>query len=167
MRICSYGVESEVLWETVQIGRVLTLNHGTRLGGRLLNYNITVWRTGGDRDAWCFWAGLETFQEETAGLAGSIYGKALQGIYRAVVIREQSLWTILETRERITDDRKKTGVIVSISRSKVIFHIANLVYDGAINMSDLEEFSDDVKTSVRMFLRMEENGHWGPVARYG
>ena len=61
--------------------------------------------------------------------------------------------------KRITDDRKKTGVIVSISRSKVIFHIANLVYDGAINMSDLEEFSDDVKTSVRMFLRMEENGH--------
>ena len=37
--------------ETVQIGRVLTLNHGTGLGGRLLNYNITVWRTGGDRDA--------------------------------------------------------------------------------------------------------------------
>ena len=64
-----------------------------------------------------------------------------------------------KSEKRITDDRKKTGVIVSISRSKVIFHIANLVYDGAINMSDLEEFSDDVKTSVRMFLRMEENGH--------
>jgi hypothetical protein len=32
----------------------------------------------------------------------------------------------------------------------------NLVYDGAISMDDLEEFSDDVKESVRMLLRMEE-----------
>ena len=61
--------------------------------------------------------------------------------------------------KRITDDRKKTGVIVSMRRSKMIFHIADLVNDGAINMSDIEEFSDDVKTSVRLFLRMEENGH--------
>lgn len=61
-----------------------------------------------------------------------------------------------ELEKRIKDDRKKTGVVATMSRSKMIFNIVNLVYDGAICMDDLEEFSDDVKESVRMLLRMEE-----------
>ena len=61
-----------------------------------------------------------------------------------------------ELEKRIKDDMKKTGVVVTMSRSKMIFNIVNLVYDGAISMDDLEEFSDDVKESVRMLLRMEE-----------
>jgi FtsZ-interacting cell division protein ZipA len=35
----------------------------------------------------------------------------------------------------------------------MIFNIANLVNDGAISMDDLEEFSDDLKAAVRIFLR--------------
>lgn len=61
-----------------------------------------------------------------------------------------------ELEKRIKDDRKKTGVVATMSRSKMIFNIANLVYDGAISMNDLEEFSDDVKESVRMLSRMEK-----------
>ena len=61
-----------------------------------------------------------------------------------------------ELEKRIKDDRKKTGVVATMSRSKMIFNIVNLVYDGAISMDDLEEFSDAVKESVRMLLRMEE-----------
>lgn len=61
-----------------------------------------------------------------------------------------------ELEKRIKADRKKTGVITTMSRSKMIFNIADLVYDGAISMADIEEFSDDVKESVRMLLRMEE-----------
>ena len=61
-----------------------------------------------------------------------------------------------ELEKRIKDDRKKTGVVATMSRSKMIFNIVNLVYDGAISMDDLEEFSDDVKESVRMLLRMED-----------
>ena len=61
-----------------------------------------------------------------------------------------------ELEKRIKDDRKKTGVVATMSRSKMIFNIVNLVYDGAISMDDLGEFSDDVKESVRMLLRMEE-----------
>ena len=58
-----------------------------------------------------------------------------------------------ELETRIKDDRKKTGVIAIMSRSEMIFNIAKLVNDGAISMDDLEEFSDDVKEAVRMFLR--------------
>ena len=65
-----------------------------------------------------------------------------------------------ELEKRIKDDRKKTGVVATMSRSKMIFNIVNLVYDGAISMDDLEEFSDDVKESVRMLLRMEKIMNW-------
>ena len=61
-----------------------------------------------------------------------------------------------ELEKRIKDDRKKTGVVATMSRSKMIFNTVNLVYDGAISMDDLEEFSDDVKESVRMLSRMEK-----------
>ena len=59
-----------------------------------------------------------------------------------------------ELEKKIKADRKKTGVIATMSRSKMILNIADLVYDGAISMDDLEEFSDDVKIAVRMLLRM-------------
>ena len=61
-----------------------------------------------------------------------------------------------ELEKRIKDDRKKTGVVATMSRAKMIFNIVHLVYDGAISMNDLEEFSDDVKESVRMLSRMEK-----------
>ena len=61
-----------------------------------------------------------------------------------------------ELEKRIKADRKKTGVIATMSRSKMILNIADLVYDGTISMDELEEFSDDVKTAVRMLLRMEK-----------
>ena len=59
-----------------------------------------------------------------------------------------------ELEKRIKADRKKTGVIAIMSRSEMIFNIANLVNDGAISMDDLEEFSDDAKEALRKMLRM-------------
>ena len=59
-----------------------------------------------------------------------------------------------EFEKRIKADSKKTGVIAIMSRSQMIFNIANLVKDGAISMDDLGEFSDDVKEAVRKMLRM-------------
>ena len=61
---------------------------------------------------------------------------------------------VWELEKRIKADSKKTGVIAIMSRSQMIFNIANLVKDGAISMDDLGEFSDDVKEAVRKMLRM-------------
>lgn len=58
-----------------------------------------------------------------------------------------------ELEKRIKEDQKKTGVVATISRSKMIFNLVNLVAEGAVTMDDLEEFSDDAKEAVRMFLR--------------
>ena len=58
-----------------------------------------------------------------------------------------------ELEKRIIEDQKRTGVIATMSRSKMIYNLVDLVADGAISLDDLEEFSDDVKTAVRIFCR--------------
>ena len=43
-------------------------------------------------------------------------------------------------------DRKKTGVIAEMRRSQLVFNLVNLVGEGAIGMSDLKDFSEDLQT---------------------
>lgn len=50
--------------------------------------------------------------------------------------------------ERIKEDRKKTGVILEMKRSALLYNIISLINDGAITFDDLEGFSDELKESV-------------------
>lgn len=54
-------------------------------------------------------------------------------------------------------DRKKTGVIAEMRRSQLVFNLVNLVGEGAIGMSDLKDFSEDLQTAVRMIGRFHDN----------
>ena len=54
---------------------------------------------------------------------------------------------------RIREDQKKTGVIVDMRRSKLIYNMVSLINEGAIGYEDLEEFSDGLKETVRLFIR--------------
>ena len=54
--------------------------------------------------------------------------------------------------KRIKEDRKKTGVQLEMSRSNLIYNIISLINDGAISFEDLQEFSDELKETVRAFI---------------
>lgn len=54
--------------------------------------------------------------------------------------------------ERIKEDRKKAGVQLRISRSEFIYNIVSLINEGAITFEDLEEFSDELKETVSVFV---------------
>lgn len=54
--------------------------------------------------------------------------------------------------KRIKEDKKKTGVQLEMSRSKLIYNIISLMNEGAIGFEDLEEFSDQLKETVRFFI---------------
>jgi len=54
--------------------------------------------------------------------------------------------------ERIKKDKKKTGVRAEMSRSNLIYNIISLMNEGAIGFEDLEEFSDQLKETVRFFI---------------
>ena len=54
--------------------------------------------------------------------------------------------------KRIKEDKKKTGITVEMSRSNLIHNIISLINEGAIGFMDLEEFSDQLKETVRFFV---------------
>ncbi len=54
-----------------------------------------------------------------------------------------------ELEKRIRTDRNKTGVRAEMSRSKFLDNILSLLHEGAIGMDDLNEFSDELKETVR------------------
>lgn len=54
-----------------------------------------------------------------------------------------------ELEKRIKEDKKKTGVILEMKRSKFIYNIISLIDEGAINFEDLEDFSDELKETVK------------------
>lgn len=54
--------------------------------------------------------------------------------------------------KRIKEDRKKTGVQLKMSRSNLVYNIISLISDSAINFEDLEEFSDELKETVSVFV---------------
>ena len=54
--------------------------------------------------------------------------------------------------KRIKEDRKKTGVQLEMSRSNLIYNIISLISDGVISIEDLEEFSDELKEAVSVFV---------------
>ena len=54
--------------------------------------------------------------------------------------------------ERIKKDKKKTGVRAEMSRSNLIYNIISLMNEGAIRLEDLEEFSDQLKETVRFIV---------------
>lgn len=54
--------------------------------------------------------------------------------------------------KKIKEDRKKTGVQLEMSRSKLINNIISLINDGAISFENLEEFSDELKETVSFFI---------------
>ncbi|MEG0806696.1 MAG: multidrug transporter [Anaerovoracaceae bacterium] len=57
-----------------------------------------------------------------------------------------------QLEKRIKQDRKRTGVQLEMSRSNLIFNIISLINEGAISIEDLEEFSDQLRGTVRFIV---------------
>ena len=57
-----------------------------------------------------------------------------------------------EIEKRIRQDKRHPGVVVQMSRSTMLENIAIMVSDNVISMDDLEEFSDDIKEAVKLFV---------------
>lgn len=55
--------------------------------------------------------------------------------------------------KRIKEDKKDCGVQCEMSRSNQFYIMVSLLNEGAITMEDLEEFSDDLKDTMKHFAR--------------
>lgn len=61
----------------------------------------------------------------------------------------EKFWAL---EKRIKDDRKSPGVIVSVSRSNMIYDVLGLLRDGAITMNDLEDFTEDFQGQIKFMI---------------
>lgn len=57
-----------------------------------------------------------------------------------------------ELEKRIRKDKKKSGVIIEMSKQDLIIDLVSLINDNVIGMEDLEEFSDGLKETVKIFI---------------
>jgi hypothetical protein len=58
-----------------------------------------------------------------------------------------------ELEKRIKTDKKKVGVVADMRRSMLMENILSLVLEGAVEIEDLDEFSDDLKDTIRSICR--------------
>lgn len=60
-------------------------------------------------------------------------------------------WTL---RKKIYEDYKSPGVLArDVSRSNMFIILLELLHDQAINMDDLNEFSDELKENIAQFIK--------------
>ncbi|WP_303620210.1 multidrug transporter [Hungatella hathewayi] len=57
-------------------------------------------------------------------------------------------WTL---EKRIKEDKKDCGVRCEMSRSNQFYIMMSLLNEGAITMEDMDDFSDDLKDTIRHF----------------
>ena len=80
------------------------------------------------------------------------YMKRMNEEYVAILTRDknpaENFWDL---EKRIHADKKKPGVLIDSRRSKLIENILELLYDEAITMDDLDDFSDVFKETIQFF----------------
>lgn len=59
-----------------------------------------------------------------------------------------------ELDERIQTDKRAPGVHLELNKDNIYWDIARLIYDKAITINDLDDFSDELKESVKKILNV-------------
>lgn len=61
----------------------------------------------------------------------------------------EKFWTL---EKRLREDKKKSGVCIEMSQSKMIYNILDLINEGAIMVDDLNEFSEELQESIKRIV---------------
>ena len=58
-----------------------------------------------------------------------------------------------ELEKRVREDKKSGGVVMRMSRANMELNLLSLLSDGVISMSDLNDFSEDLRKKLAFVLR--------------
>ena len=64
----------------------------------------------------------------------------------------EKFWSL---EKRIRNDKRHTGVLITLSKRNMPFDIVSLIVDGAIDFGDIEDFSDDLKETVHFLIERQ------------
>ena len=68
----------------------------------------------------------------------------------------EKLWQL---EKRIRSDKRNPGVQLEMTRTNFIYNIISLISNDVISMKDLEDFSDKLKETVRVFLERQSRDY--------
>ena len=57
-----------------------------------------------------------------------------------------------ELEKKIKRDRKNPGVLIELRKQELHFDLIRLIHEGVITLKDLDDFSDELKETVRFLL---------------
>ena len=64
-----------------------------------------------------------------------------------------------QLEKRIRSDKRDPGVQLEMTRTNFIYNIISLISNDVISMKDLEDFSDKLKETVRVFLERQSRDY--------
>ena len=64
-----------------------------------------------------------------------------------------------QLEKRIRSDKRNPGVRIEMTRTNFIYNIISLISNDVISMKDLEDFSDKLKETVRVFLERQSRDY--------
>ena len=70
-------------------------------------------------------------------------------LLRSESLASEKFW---ELEKRIKHDKRSRGVVLEIRKQNVLYDLAAMVLDGIITLDNLEDFSDDLKDTVRFMV---------------
>ena len=82
--------------------------------------------------------------------------KLNQGYIKILTSSESSSERFWRLEAKINSDKRKTGVICDMRRSKMTENILSLIRENVIGIEDLCDFSDDLKTTIEHILEIFE-----------
>ena len=70
-------------------------------------------------------------------------------LLRSESLASEKFW---ELEKRIKHDKRSRGVVLEIREQNVLYDLAAMVLDGIITLDNLEDFTDDLKDTVRFMV---------------
>ena len=70
-------------------------------------------------------------------------------LLRSESLASEKFW---ELEKRIKHDKRSRGVVLEIRKQNVLYDLAAMVLDGIITLDNLEDFSVDLKDTVRFMV---------------
>ena len=65
-------------------------------------------------------------------------------------LASEKFWKL---EKRVREDKKSGGVVMRMSRANMELNLLSLLSDGVISMSDLNDFSEDLRKKLAFVLR--------------
>ena len=100
----------------------------------------------------------ELFRAKIAGWQEACIEQAVRGYIELLNGGGTASDKFWKLDERIREDKQKAGVMVEMRRSAMMDSILRLLAEGAIRMTDLDEFSDGVRETAKFFFRYKRDG---------